>query len=365
MSVYRPSSSREFYVDREFPMDGQLVRIKEKLWTTSQRIAHSREDLLIEVHRAGTFDLLRAIKAGEITVLDLVNAKRERRLYVADALRQITDRRNLWDVLESCIVQGTAGEKTKERYRLSVKKLRRSGVLGEDATMRSLELVVWPALKLQWEGSGADWNHLRRMLSHCLTLYYGDVFAPQRRALIKKIPRAHESRSRLALLSLPLFQKMMSRVADDVRPAYWTLLVTAMRAGEGGEYHSCTPSHLDRSEFLVHVPGEKTEGSAATIAVHSDDWHWVERGIPAPRQYQALRRSWKKAARAVGHPSLRLHDIRHLSIRLALEGGASLADAQAHARHEDPTMTMDYARIESSRRAADAIRRAITEGGAA
>jgi integrase len=362
MSVYRPNASQEFYVDREFLMDGQLVRIKEKLWTTAKRIAHAREELLIEVHRAGAFDLLRAVKVGEITVLDLVNAKRERRLYVADALREITDRRNLWDVLESCIALGTAGDSTKERYRLSVKKLRRSGVLGEGATIRSLDLVVWPALKLQWEGSAADWNHLRRMLSHCLTIYYGDVYAPQRRALVKKIPRAAEPRSRLAMLSLPLFQKMMFKVADDVRPAYWTLLVTAMRAGEDGEYFSCGPQHLDRSEYLIHVPGEKTEGSAATIAVHQDDWHWVERGIPAPRQYQALRRSWKKAARAVGHPSLRLHDIRHLSIRLALEGGASVADAQAHARHEDPTMTLDYARIESSRRAADAIRRAITEG---
>jgi integrase len=360
--VYRPSGSDEFYVDREFPMDGQNVRIKEKLWTTSKRIAHVREDLLIEVHRAPAYDLLRAVKAGDITVLDLVNAKREKRLYVADALRQITDRRNLWDVLESCIDQGAAGEKTKSRYRLSLKKLKRSGILGTDATMRSLDAVDWNRLRPQWEGSAADWNHLRRMLSHCLTLYYGDVFAPQRRALLKKIPAAREPRSRITSLSLGVFQKIVGHTPADVRPAYWTLLLTGMRAGEGGEYYSCREQHLDHAEHLVQVPGTKTDGSAAPVAVHPNDWHWVKQGIPAPRQYQALRRSWKKGAKKVGHPGLRLHDIRHLSIRLVLDGGASIADAQAHARHEDPTMTMDYARIEQSRRAADAIRRAISEG---
>lgn len=362
MSVYQPKGSGEFYVDREFPIGGVNVRIKEKLWTTNRRVAHSREELLIEVHRAPAHALLRALKAGDITVLDLVTAKQEKRLYVADALREITDRRNLWDVLESCIEQGTAGAATKSRYTLSLKKLRRAGSLGETATLRSLDAVDWNALKVQWEGSPADWNHLRRMLSHGLTLYYGDVYAPQRRALVKKIPSAPEPRSRLALLSFALFQRMMAKVPDEVRPAYWTLLVTAMRAGEGGEYYSCTAHHLDDTECLVHVPGTKTDGSAATIAVHPDDWHWVAAGIPAPRQYQALRRNWKRAAAKVGRPTLRLHDIRHLSIRMALEGGASVADAQAHARHEDPTMTLDYARIESSRRAADAIRRAIQEG---
>lgn len=362
MSVYRPAASDEFYVDREFLMDGQLVRLKCKLWCEDRRTAHVREDLLIEVHRAGAFNLLRAVKAGEITVLDLVNAKRERRLYAADALREITDRRNLWDVLESCIEQGTAGESTKSRYRLSLRKLRRAGVLGETATMRSLEAVMWSALRLQWEGSAADWNHLRRMLSHGLTLYYGDVYAPARRALLKKIPRAAEPRSRLALLSFPLFVRAVGHVPDDVRPAFWTLVLTGMRAGEDGEYYRTTRAHLDADEYLVHVPGEKTAGSASTIAVHPDSWHWIDRGVPAPRQYQSLRRHWKRAAKTVGQPGLRLHDIRHLSIRMALDGGASLADAQAHARHEDPTMTMDYARIESSRRAADAIHRAATEG---
>lgn len=362
MSVYKPTGGSDFVIDREFLMEGQTIRIKASSWTGQKREALVREALLVELHRAGKFALIRAIKAGEVTVLDLVAAKDERRLYVPDALREITDRRSLWDVLEACIDMGTAGEKTKKRYRLSLSKLRATGTLGDSASIRTLQTVNWSALRSQWGGSASDWNHLVRMISHSLTLYYGDVYAPERRQLVAKIPKAKEPRSRLAMLSLELFRKMVARTPTLIRPTYWTLLLTGMRAGDGGEYFQCTPASLDKAEHLILVPGTKTVGSRAAVAVHPDDWHWVEAAIPAPRQYKWVRLHWKRAAAACGRPEIRLHDIRHLSIRLALDGGAPLADVQAHARHEDPTMTMDYARIESSRRAADAIRKALTEG---
>jgi integrase len=362
MSVYKPTDGSDYVIDREFLMDGQSVRIKASSWTGQKREALIREGLLVELHRAGRFAMIRALKAGEITVLDLVAAKEERRLYVPDALREITDRRSLWDVLGACIELGTAGEKTKKRYRLSLTKLKATGALGETATIRTLQAVNWSALKAQWSGSASDWNHMVRMLSHALTLYYGDVYATERRQIVAKIPKAKEPRSRLAVLSLDLFRRMVAKAPAIVRPTYWTLLLTGMRAGDAGEYFQCTAAHLDAAEHLVHVPGTKTVGSRAAVAVHPDDWHWIEAGIPAPRQYKWVRLHWKRAARACGRPEIRLHDIRHLSIRLALDGGAPLADVQAHARHEDPTMTMDYARIESSRRAADAIRKALVEG---
>ncbi|MGQ0649550.1 MAG: hypothetical protein ACT4P7_18505 [Gemmatimonadaceae bacterium] len=361
MSVYRPTKGSDFAVDREFLMDGVAVRIKATTSAAKRSEALVREALLVELHRSGRYAMLRAIKDGEITVLDLVCAKNERRLYSEDALREITDRRNLWDVLESCIDLGTAGERTKERYRLSAKKLKATGVLGDTASMKTLFVVNWSTLRGQWVGSASDWNHMVRMLSHCLTIYYGDVYAPQRRAIMTKIPKAKEPRGRLALLSLALFRQMVAKAPVHVRPVYWSLLLTAMRGGEGGEYFRCGKENLDASEFLVRVPGTKTLGSAATVAVHEDDWHWIEAGIPAPRQYRWVRMHWKRAALSCGRPEIRLHDIRHLSIRLALDGGASLADVQAHARHDDPTMTMDYARIEQSRRAADAIRRSLSE----
>lgn len=359
MSVYKPTPGSDWVIDREFLLDGASVRIKASSWTGQKREALVREALLVDLHRAGRFALIRALKAGEVTVLDLVAAKEERRLYVPDALREITDRRSLWDVLGACIELGTAGEKTKKRYRLSLAKLRASGALGDTATIRTLQAVNWAALKTQWGGSASDWNHMVRMLSHALTLYYGDVYAPARRQLVAKIPRAKEPRSRLAVLSLALFRQIVGKTPAIVRPTYWTLLLTGMRAGAEGEYFRCGPEHLDRAEHLVHVPGTKTLGSRASVAVHPEDWHWVEAAIPAPRQYKWVRLHWKRAAIACGRGDVRLHDIRHLSIRLALDGGAPLADVQAHARHEDPTMTMDYARIESSRRAADAIRKAL------
>lgn len=361
MSVYKPTTGSDYVIDREFLMDGASVRLKASAWTSRKSEALVREALLVKLHRSGRFALLRALKAQEITVLDLVAADEERRLFVDDALREITDRRNLWDVLETCIDQGAAGDLTKERYYLSLNKLRRCGVLGPSATMRSLEAVAWPALRAQWAGSASDWNHLRRMLSHALTIYYGDVYAPKRRALMKRIPAAPEPRGRLQLLSLALFQRMVAKTPPEVRCVYWTLLLTGMRAGEEGEYFRADVTWLDHDQHLVRIPAAKTPRGVAEVTVHPAQWHWITAGIPAPRQYRRVRIYWKKAAKACGRPEIRLHDIRHLSIGLALAGGASLADAQAHARHEDPTMTMDYARLEQSRRAADAIHTSLTD----
>lgn len=361
MSVYRRVDGGDFHIDREFLIDGELLRFKAWAYTDHEREARNREDMLVEMHRAGSFSLLRALKGGEITVLDLWAAKRENRLYIPDALREITDRRNLWDVLEECIAKGTAGAKTKERYTTSLTKLRKQGTLGARATIKTLATIHWPELQKQWGGSPADWNHMVRMVSHCLSIYYGDVYAPQRRAIVKLIPKAREPRSRLRLLSLETFRKAVAKAPAVYRDIYWTLLLTGLRAGEGGEYFSTKPQHLDASAHLLHVPGTKTEGSAFSIAVHPDYWHHVASAVPAPRQYKAVAKEWRKATKKACGRALRLHDIRHLCIGLALDGGASLPDAQAHARHEDPTMTMDYARVESSRRAATAIRDQLKE----
>jgi integrase len=207
-----------------------------------------------------------------------------------------------------------------------------------------------------WPDSEADYNHMRRMLSRALTLLLGDVMHPARRAILKRIPRAKEARTRKADLSVPRFLEIIEKVPADRRAPYWTMLITGMRTGE---YLRCGREQLRADLHAVDVPGRKTEGSAALVSVDPSLWHWVEAGIPSPRQYKWLREHWKRAARAAGYPTIRLHDIRHATANAGLAGGASLADVQALMRHADPAMTMDYAATTQSRAAARGLAKVL------
>ena len=59
---------------------------------------------------------------------------------------------------------------------------------------------------------------------------------------------------------------------------------------------------------------------------------------------RSISRIVKSAMRHVGIDSDRLtpHSLRHTAISLAIEGGASLAQTQAMARHSKPSTTMVY-----------------------
>jgi integrase len=108
---------------------------------------------------------------------------------------------------------------------------------------------------------------------------------------------------------------------------------------------------------------------------------YVEAGIPAPVKTRWLRIYLHRAATAVGlgafapradgakekdgetpkleHSELTLGQLRHLALKLALDGGATLADVRAHARHRDPKMTMRYLKRAGRKAAAAAIGREL------
>ena len=60
----------------------------------------------------------------------------------------------------------------------------------------------------------------------------------------------------------------------------------------------------------------------------ADLWPWIERAIPSPVQYKWLREHFKRAAREVGLPDLRLHDLRHCFGQWATDAG--LPEAKVH-----------------------------------
>jgi hypothetical protein len=172
--------------------------------------------------------------------------------------------------------------------------------------------VDWKALAKRWEGSGADWNHCRRAVSHFLAEHLGDVYHPLRRAVMKRYPKQAEC----------------ERVPDLDVPTFWRVVEQAAE-------------HVTKT---VSVPGTKTAGSVAVLAVDPELWPWVVAGVPAPVGYKWLRIYWKRALEAAGADvTLRLHDLRHLTAQLLVNAGQSEASVQTTMRHATASMTRRYA----------------------
>lgn len=84
--------------------------------------------------------------------------------------------------------------------------------------------------------------------------------------------------------------------------------------------------------------------------------------VPAPVGYNWLRTYWKRALRAVGaDPTLRLHDLRHLTAQLLVNAGQSEASVQSTIRHATASMTRRYAMQRDRGENAAALARVLKE----
>ncbi|MGH7548817.1 MAG: tyrosine-type recombinase/integrase, partial [Gemmatimonadales bacterium] len=219
-----------------------------------------------------------------------------------------------------------------------------------------LAAVAWDVVQRAWRGGASDWNHLRRAVSHFLTLHLGDVHHPFRRAVVRAIPKRKE-RSRVPDLPPALFWRIVQAAPEYVRAAYVTIAALGLRVGE---YLALTRDHLLPHTCAVNVPGTKTAGSADVVRVDERVWPWVLAGVPSPLQYKWLRLHWKRALAAVGAPAdLRLHDLRHCYGQWLAEAGLPEAQIQTGLRHATAAMTRKYTTMrdkgESARTMADVL----------
>lgn len=320
----RPKSLR---IDRVFL---EVGRIALASGTTDRATFRRYDDLLTELYEEGQLDVLKKIKAREITIREVYDARRKRRPITASACL----RKNLWDAVEAWVSKSRAGE----RYAVSFNQLSRSNVLSSGARVGDLAKVDWVVLRDNWQGGPSDWNHLRRAVSRFLTVILGDVHHPFRREIMKAIPIQHEV-ERVPDLRPDTFWELVSRTPEHVQPCYVCLAATGMRVGE---YLRCTEDNLLPLTKAIHVPGTKTDGSDAPVQVDAELWGWIERAIPSPVQYGWLRIHFKRAAREVGLPDLRLHDLRHCFGQWAIDGGVPESVVQVALRHADPAMTRRY-----------------------
>lgn len=372
MSVGKPHPGSPYWCDFTLPEPFRRVQVNTHQRTKPD--ARAVEAVLRELYRSGQYQTLRAVIAGELRAPDVLAAKRERRLDSDALYADLKLRAPLWATLQRLFGDARRGTQ-RHRYLTSAAKLERLELEGLGTTARVVDLgaVDWEAVLDAWPDSEADFNHARRMVSRALSLLLGDSMHPARRAIVKAIPRAREARSRKAELSVARFLEILAHVPAEAEPkgaragrtytrranlraAYLTMFITGMRTGE---YLRCGHAHLRPDLHMVDVPGRKTDGAAALVAVDPSLWHWIEDGVPSPLAYKWLRLQWKRAAKAAGYPGIRLHDIRHLTATAGLLGGATLAEVQALMRHADPAMTMDYAATSQSRAAARGVAKVL------
>ena len=325
----KPKSLR---IDRVFL---EVGRIALASGTANRDVFGRYDDLLTELYEEGQLDVLKKIKAREITIREVYDARRKRRPITASA----SLRKNLWDAVEAWVSGTSSGTgRSGGRYAVSFNQLSRSNVLSSRVRVGDLAKVDWVALRDQWQGGPSDWNHLRRAVSRFLTVLLGDVQHPFRREIMKLIPLQHEV-ERVPDLRPDTFWELVKLTPEHVQPCYVTLAATGMRVGE---YLRCTEDNLLPLTKAIHIPGTKTDGSEAPVQVDADLWPWIERAIPSPVQYKWLREHFKRAAREVGLPDLRLHDLRHCFGQWAVDGGVPESVVQVALRHADPSMTRRY-----------------------
>lgn len=346
--MHRTSKGGTYRLDRRFPGVGRIACASGATTAGEYR---KRDALLSRLYEKGRLDLLHAIRNGAYTVTEVYAADRE------DNLTRLTGsaavlQRPLWATVATWV--GPTPGPTRKRYAVSFAKLERH--LRADTTVGDLGKVDWPALLTTWGGSGSDWNHLRRAISHFLAVELGDVHHPWRRQVVAAIPRRAE-RSVTPDLPPALFWRIVHAAPEHVQAAYVTICALGLRVGE---YLRLRDTDLLPHTQSVSIPGTKTAGSAAVVRVDERLWPWIKQGVPSPLAYKWLRLYWKRALKAAGaDTTLRLHDLRHAYGQWLSDAGMPEARIQTGLRHATAGMTRRYAmqrdKGEASRMMADVM----------
>jgi len=100
------------------------------------------------------------------------------------------------------------------------------------------------------------------------------------------------------------------------------------------------------------------------VSVYPALWPFVERAVPSPIGYKALRRHWLAACKKVGL-SVRIHDLRHCYGQWAVNAGVPESKVQTALRHKTAAMTRRYTKTQEKGDASNAVGRALLGDAAA
>lgn len=348
---WRTGSNGPLRFNRDFTRIG-VGRITNSSRTTDPREFKRRDDLLTKLAQWGYADVLRAFKEGRLTIEQLLDAERKQQLRSADLLSLLTLSRPLWDAVAATLPLMAPSDGTRKRYEVSLDALQTKGAhyLGERCIVADLERISWSRLRDDWGSSAADWNHLRRAVSAFLTKLLGDKYHPFRRRVVAAIPLATEV-GRVPDLTPQLFWKVVEHIPRAYQPCFVTRVATGLRIGE---YLKLTRFSLKPATHTISALGTKTSTSAEDVSVHPSLWQYVERAVPAPIGYKALRRYWTKACEKAG-VSVRIHDLRHCFGQWSVNAGVPESKVQRALRHKSPAMTRRYVTTREKGEAAKAV----------
>ncbi len=361
--------------------------------------------LLDELYDNDQLEILRALKARQITIKALVASRKGGRHRRDDLLVDLRLRRPLWTTLEAMVKLRRGGDKHRTRLLTSLRKFAASpagAALGPSATIAELRTVDYATLRSTF-GSAADWNHFRKAIGATLSSLFDTEELdgkdhPFRKSVMKRIGTREPEPAIDVDVTVPQFLELVGKLPPAYQPVVLTLAITGMRLVT--EYLRCTKADKRPQLPGVYCPGSKNADATGIIPIAPSLWPYVDAGVPAPRKVQGIRREFHRACIATGlgqyletgktrrqlvrrsrdgapgrgeptgpiyeelpvvrYKGLTLHGLRHLALQFAIDGGAALNDVQAFARHADPGMTMRYLKRSGRRRAADAIARMLT-----
>lgn len=346
-----------FQFDRRFSGVG---RIKKSSGTTSVREFRRRDALLSKLYETSALEVLRAFKAGRITIEEIVEADRGND--AALSLQRLATTQRLVPAMEKALPRmGTASE-TRARYDRSLAKLLRLVPALAGQRVADLAGVDWQTMSDAWTDSAADWNHLRRAVSRFLTVHLQDKYHPLRRQIVSRIPQKKET-PRAPDQSVESFLRLLNAMPAPARPCFMAMALTGMRPSE---YVDADASALRPETMSVAVGGKSGDG---IVYLTAEGFALVKAAIPCPLakaapkgtptnkkpRYRKMYRLYRKAQRDTGVTGLRLHDIRHLFGQTAADANVPTVQTQAQLRHSDPRMTRRYEMPAQARRAAEAV----------
>jgi integrase len=322
-------------------------RIQVSSGTNQRREYERRKQLVRELHADGRLDVLEALKAGAITLVEILAASRHSG---ARTLAAIVLHRPLWLAVEEALAAMDCSAETRNRYALSWRTLRATGLLGAGARIRDLGAVRWSIDVRPQFGGASDWNHLRRGVSATLSILLGDRMHPFRREVVVGIAWERE-REVVPDVTVEAFWRVVDRLPAWARDPVVAIAATGVRVGE---YIHADASDLRELTREWHVRGK---GDARIVSVADAFWPIVLAAVPAryappvgphernssSRRYQRLAGALARATAAEG-VRLTLHGLRHLQGQLLSDAGASDGAAADTLGHRSASTTRRYTR---------------------
>lgn len=323
-----------YRLDRVIPGVG---RIQAKVGSASLRDYESANALVTKLAEQGRLDLLRALRAGGLSVPELRDA--DRRGALAGVEGGIVARRPLLKEARKAIDAMRCSAVTRDYYWRGIEALQRAGAITDATPIRELARMPWNTIEPAWPAGAADWMRVRRSVSAVLSALFGKHH-PFRLEVMAVLPRRAE-RSREPTLTPEHFRAAVIHVPEPMQPILWTIVGMGLR---GRELWKLRPEMLRPEVCGVVLPTGKNDAAAGMLEVDPLIYAWLERAIPAAHAFRPERvlDAWHAACEAVDAPHTTLHDLRHCFGQWTLDAGVSDTDVQAALRHKTAHMTRLY-----------------------